>query len=141
MNKKMRIFLAAAVVLTVAVAVAGCASGGKLSTVDATAFERGADSPGNQLVDVRGVSEYDEGHIEGARNIDIDSRSFLSEAKASLDKDKPVYVYCRGGRRSMEAAKILVKNGYKVVNLDGGINKWKSEGKPVVNSCDSVAGD
>jgi predicted sulfurtransferase len=44
----------------------------------------------------------------------------------------PVAVYCKSGRRSRNAANILVKQGYKVYNLDLGITGWIADGKPVV---------
>jgi rhodanese-related sulfurtransferase len=50
-----------------------------------------------------------------------------------LKKDVPVAVYCKSGRRSRNAAEILVKQGYKVYNLDSGIAGWIADNKPVVN--------
>lgn len=45
-----------------------------------------------------------------------------------LSKDSTILVYCRSGRRSMDAAVILTKLGYKVVNLKGGIIEWEEDG-------------
>ncbi|MDY3134231.1 MAG: rhodanese-like domain-containing protein, partial [Candidatus Egerieousia sp.] len=43
-----------------------------------------------------------------------------------------VAIYCRSGRRSKNAAAILAKEGYKVIELAGGFNSWTSAGKPFV---------
>src|SRR5574344_2180582 len=74
-----------------------------------------------QLVDVRSAEEFEEGYINGALNIDFRKDDFLKQAELRLNKEKPVALYCRTGRRSKNAAKQLTKIGFKtVVNLDGG---------------------
>lgn len=86
--------------------------------------------PNVQLVDVRTLEEYSEGHLAGALNYDWNDASFTENAK-SLDKSLPVLVYCRSGNRSAEAAKYLRENGYTVYELDGGISAWESAGMPI----------
>lgn len=83
-------------------------------------------------LDVRTPEEYAEGHIEKSLNIDVLNSDFESKALATLPKDKTIAVNCRSGKRSKNAARILVKNGYKVIELDSGYNGWVGEGKPVV---------
>lgn len=78
-----------------------------------------------QLLDVRTPEEYAEGHIRGAKNINVYDRNFIEVAVESLDKSRPVAVYCRSGRRSAEAAELLAKKGYKVTNLEGGYLAWE----------------
>ncbi len=79
-------------------------------SVDATRFAEVIDNEQVQIIDVRTPAEFNEGHIPGAVNIDIDGEEF--EAKvAELDKSRPVAVYCRGGRRSKEAATYLSWKG------------------------------
>jgi CoA-disulfide reductase len=69
------------------------------------------------LVDVRTEEEYNNGHIEGAINIPVDSlRSRLGE----LDKDKTIVEYCQVGLRGYVADRILSQNGFKVLNVTGG---------------------
>lgn len=87
-----------------------------------------------QLLDVRTPEEYAEGHINGATNINVQSDNFREMAVRELSKDSTVLVYCRSGRRSLTAAEILIKLGYKVVNLKGGIIDWKENGRPLVDS-------
>lgn len=83
-------------------------------------------------LDVRTPEEYAEGHIEKSLNIDVLNSNFETKALATLPKDKTIAVNCRSGKRSKNAARILVKNGYKVIELDSGYNGWVGEGKPVV---------
>ncbi len=84
-----------------------------------------------QLIDVRTQGEYAEGHIAGATNIDIYSETFEREI-SNLDKNTPVYVYCRSGGRSGKAMSIMKAMGFvEVYNLDGGMNAWQSSNQAV----------
>lgn len=90
------------------------------------------DDPNRYLLDVRQPDEYASGHLKGAHLLNwLDQDSFKKDA-ASIDKDKTIYVYCRSGRRSNEAANYLAGQGYKVVDMDGGIMAWDKSGMPVV---------
>jgi len=80
---------------------------------------------------VRSASEFAEGHIAGAVNIDQGQQDFIQQAKAKLPADKTIAVYCRSGRRSASASGRLAAEGFKCVNLKGGIMAWKKAGKPV----------
>ena len=84
-----------------------------------------------QLVDVRTMDEYTEGHITGSLLIDVKDENFASLVDEQLAKNKKIAVYCRSGRRSRTAADILVKKGFKVYNLDKGILNWMEEGREV----------
>ncbi|MNU91154.1 Thioredoxin [compost metagenome] len=87
---------------------------------------------GIQLLDVRTAGEYSQGHISGAFQADWNNPDQFKERITSLDKEKPVYIYCLAGSRSAAAQKWLVKEGFKkVVNLEGGINAWNLEDLPV----------
>ena len=101
----------------------GCSAKGFVS-VGAEEFAREIAKSGVQIVDVRTASEYAEGHIPGAVNIDVLSSDF-SEKITSLDKEHTVALYCRSGRRSKSAATEATKQGFKVVELDGGVLSWK----------------
>ena len=83
------------------------------------------------ILDVRTVEEFEEGHIEGALNIDQAQNDFIEKAMAALHTDKTIAVYCRSGRRSANAAVRLAAKGFRVVNLKGGIIAWKEAGLPV----------
>lgn len=82
-------------------------------------------------LDVRTAEEYADGHIANTINIDVLKDDFESKAKATLPKDKVIAVNCRSGKRSKNAAKILVKNDFKVIELDEGYNGWVNKGLPV----------
>lgn len=95
-----------------------------IKTVSANDFEQIIKSDSVVLVDVRTADEYNDGHIDGAKNIDVLKDDFEKVALSALPKDKTIAVYCRSGKRSMKAVNILAKEGYKVVNLRGGWIEW-----------------
>lgn len=82
-------------------------------------------------LDVRTAEEYADGHIANTIHIDVLKSDFEQKALATLPKDKTIAVNCRSGRRSKNAARILVKNGFTVIELDSGYNGWISKGMPV----------
>lgn len=75
------------------------------------------------LLDVRTVTEFKRGKIDGFINIPLDSlRARIDE----IPKDKPVYVHCHSGLRSYIACRILQGNGYDCYNLAGGWRLYES---------------
>ena len=116
-----------------AIHVSGCSRNNSIVSVSAPVFEKEIKSDSVQLLDVRTPEEYVDGHIAGAININVQSDDFIEMAAKELSKDSTVLVYCRSGRRSLTAAEILTKLGYKVVNLKGGIIEWKESDLPVTN--------
>ncbi len=104
----------------------------KFENVTPAVFANYVDSAEVQLLDVRTAGEYAEGHLKGAMMVDVKSSSFLEDAKRLLKTDKPVAVYCRSGKRSAAAATQLTEAGYRVINMEGGILRWQSEGREVV---------
>lgn len=65
---------------------------------------------GGQLIDVRSTMEYNQGALKGAKNMPIDS---IHYSLNSIDKEKPVLLYCRTGKRSG-----LVKNLFDTLGFD-----------------------
>lgn len=94
-----------------------------------------------QLVDVRTVEEFNEKHIPGAINIDVTDGSFIDSVKGKLDSGKEVAVYCKSGKRSAQAAKMLSKAGYMVSNLKYGITSWIDEGHVVADKNEYIVFD
>ena len=95
-----------------------------IKVVDVTAFKEGLSNKDVQLVDVRTPAEFKEGYIENAILIDFKSEDFSSKME-TLDKDRPVYLYCRSGKRSGLASVILKDLGFKeIVDLEGGYLAW-----------------
>ncbi len=81
-----------------------------------------------QLLDVRTADEFSTGHIDKAANSCVTTDEFVQKM-ANLNKDKPVYVYCKSGGRSAKASKILVDNGFsQVFEVTGGITAWQGDG-------------
>ena len=114
--------------LALAALLTGCTS---YLNMDPDDFEEASRSAKARIVDVRTPEEFAEGHLPRAVNCDWKAEDFLQQMEAAFDKTEPLYVYCRSGRRSAEAAKALTKAGYEVCNMTGGIEGWKAEGKPV----------
>ena len=82
-----------------------------------------------QLIDVRTPVEFKKGHLKNAKLINFFDKDFKSEILKKIDKNKPVYVYCKSGGRSAKAAKIYKAAGFKkVFNLLGGFNAWSASG-------------
>ena len=78
------------------------------------------------VVDVRTREEYDGGHIENA--VLVPNESIGSEMPEALpDKEAPLLVYCRSGRRSKDAAEKLLALGYQSVYDFGGVIDWPYE--------------
>ncbi|MBR5638425.1 MAG: rhodanese-like domain-containing protein [Muribaculaceae bacterium] len=130
----MKYILIIAVVLVIGIVIySSCATKNNgFKTVGVDEFSKLiADRESIQLVDMRTLSEYNEGHIAGAKLIDVNDSLFIDKVTAQLDKQKTVAVYCRSGRRSAKAANAMVKAGFQVINLDGGIIAWQDAGKDV----------
>ena len=121
------------VMTTCAMRASSCTNNDNIVSVSAPEFKKEIKSDYVQLVDVRTPQEYAEGHIDGALNINVQSDDFKELAQRELSKDSTVLVYCRSGRRSLDAAEMLTRLGYNVVNLKGGIIEWKEDGLPLVS--------
>ncbi|MCT4596908.1 MAG: rhodanese-like domain-containing protein [Vallitalea sp.] len=81
---------------------------------------------GNIILDVRTQEEYNQGHIEGAKLLPVDSIS-AGKLEDLPNKDQIILVYCRSGNRSATATKALVNAGYTNVYDFGGIIDWPYE--------------
>ena len=108
-------------------------TGGILEKANVITFEEAKElinDNGIQLVDLRGETEYNTGHIAKADNIFIGT---LPQNLNKVSKYKKVVIHCQSGDRSTIAYSILAKNGFtNVVNFSGGMNEWVNEGEPVV---------
>ena len=104
-----------------------------VSVINSEAFEKQIGAVGDvQLIDVRTSDEVAEGSIPGAVNFDFYASDFKEMLKV-LNKEEPVYVFCRSGRRSNDTAGILKEMGFaRIYDLEGGIMAWMESGKEVV---------
>jgi thioredoxin len=118
-----------------------------IKTLDVKTYEEKLKATENpQLLDVRTPEEYSTGHIGNAVNVNWNSDDFVAKT-SKYDKSKPIFVYCKVGGRSSNAAEKLEELGFKeIYNLDGGIMKWnaaagsKPSGK-IVGMCDQEYGE
>ncbi|TLS38761.1 CoA-disulfide reductase [Pseudalkalibacillus caeni] len=79
-----------------------------------------------EIIDVREPEEYEMGHIETAVNIPL---SQLRDRMGEI-KNKKVIIYCQAGLRGYIASRILVQNGFKPINLDGGYKTYSTAVMP-----------
>jgi len=113
-----------------------CTSQEKKSTsfidVNVKEFQQLISKDGIQLIDVRTPDEFKAGHIKNAKLINFYDSNFKEQSIKILDKNKPVFLYCRSGGRSAKSAKIYKEAGFtKVYNLLGGFNAWSSSKKEI----------
>lgn len=76
-----------------------------------------------QFIDVRTPAEYKVNHSKPFKNIPL---SNLAQQAKRLDKSKEIVVICQSGMRSMQACRILKKQGFEnIKNVTGGMNAWR----------------
>ena len=89
-----------------------------------------------QVIDVREQDEWDAGHIDGARHLPMGE---LQAQAASIDRDTPVLFQCKSGARSTMAAQAFRAAGYRAFSVDGGLDRWVAEGRPISPEAGHVA--
>lgn len=105
--------------------------GGDFETLSVEDFAAVINNPDVQRLDVRTVAEYSEGHIPGSVNVNVLDDAFAVMADSLLQSSRPVALYCRSGKRSKKAARILSEKGFKVYELGTGFNGWVEAGQAV----------
>ncbi|TXD46910.1 rhodanese-like domain-containing protein [Polaribacter sp. IC073] len=104
-----------------------CSSSEELKSISTQELKVLLEKEKVQLMDVRTPKEIEEGFIESAKFANFFEADFYEKASKQLDKNKPVYLYCRSGGRSVKASLILKEKGFKVVNVLGGYSQWEKE--------------
>ncbi len=81
------------------------------------------------VLDVRGTSEYEDGHIEGSLHIPYGE---LARRLDELPRGRALATICKGGKRSGLAASVLQREGFETIHVAyGGVGTWQEEGRPV----------
>lgn len=100
--------------------------------LDPLAFQQQMKTEPGKLIDVRTSEEFEEAHIPGAVNIDINGDDF-KQAINALDMNEVYYVYCQAGSRSVTACGYMEEIGFsRLNNLEGGISAWMDMNLPVI---------
>lgn len=109
-----RSVLAIAVVSTLGLSACGSSDSGSSSDTSIVDMKL---VPAGNVIDVRTAEEFAQGHVQGARNLDIQNGDF-EKALSSLDKNASYNVYCRSGNRSATAVAMMRNEGFtNVVDL------------------------
>ena len=87
-----------------------------------------ADAGKADLIDVRREYEFEQGHLPGARQIEVNE---LTAQADSIPRDRTVVFYCRSGNRSGMAAAAFREGGWDAHNMAGGITAWAEGGLPL----------
>lgn len=85
--------------------------------------------PDTVVLDVRTPEEFAQGHVEGARNVDINGAAFRDQLDG-LDRQAPYVMYCRSGNRSAAAVDIMQEMGFVNVADAGGFDALAAAGAP-----------
>lgn len=101
-----------------------------VKTIDLSSFTSYLENESIQIIDVRTLNEYQNGHIKGVENIALNT---LETQLDKISKNAPVIIHCQSGTRAAIAYSILLKNGFdNILNYSGGINDWKKHNNELV---------
>lgn len=111
-----------------------CVQAAECTTLPPTEFAELAAADGVVLLDVRTPTEFAEGHLAGAVNVDVSAPDFATRV-AELDPAATYAVYCRSGNRSQTALELMAQAGIgAAADLAGGIGAWADAGLPVTTT-------
>jgi rhodanese-related sulfurtransferase len=98
-----------------------------IEVLDVSTFKQKIKNKRVLLYDVRTSYEFKQGTIKNAINVDFFNRKSFLLAFEDIEKNTPIYLFCRSGNRSNKAARLLVKQGFiKVYDLKGGYIAWQN---------------
>lgn len=84
----------------------------------------------SQVIDLRGIAEYNAGHVKDADNVFVGT---ILNNLGKISKEKEVIIHCQGGDRSSIAYSLLAKEGFtNITNYSPGMNEWISLGNETV---------
>lgn len=122
-----KVLIVIVVLVLLAVVVSGCTNGSNSSAnfkdISGGELQKMLDNQDKiTILDVREVSEYQAGHLKGAKLIPLGE---LAQRQGELDKSQNIVVVCASGARSAQAAQYLVDQGFaQVYNFAGGMMSW-----------------
>ncbi|GAB2489889.1 hypothetical protein GCM10027030_24980 [Luteococcus sediminum] len=92
---------------------------------------------GGVLVDVRGLKEYEGGHVPGARLVDVRALAenvmdAVYEGDPFAEPDKTIVLICDTGLRSGHAVKVVRDQGFTCEFVDGGLVAWRDAGQILI---------
>ena len=100
--------------------------------VDVTTTVAAVGNPDVQVIDCREQNEWDAAHADGMTLMPLDT---IGQRMGELDKQRPVIVVCRSGRRSLVAAEQLVAAGFTdAKSMNGGLIAWAELGHPLITN-------
>jgi rhodanese-related sulfurtransferase len=89
-----------------------------------------------QLVDIREPYEWEAGRIAGARHVEMER---IASRAPTIDRERPVVFYCRGGVRSGLVANAFRRAGFDAFSMVGGMTAWVVRGLPLEPENGAVA--
>lgn len=118
--------------------ITACAQNPVVKQTGSIEFEKLISANNGILLDVRTISEFQNGHLENAGQLNYYASDFRRKL-LMLPRNQPVYLYCNTGYRSKRAAEILSENGYlNVYNLEHGIMEWNLLNLPFLIEPDAI---
>lgn len=93
-------------------------------------IEENRDNAKFVIIDLRTQREFDQGHIEGAKQIHYYATNFM-RVMSQMDRESTLFLYCQKGRQSPLAFRALQRLRFaQIFILDGGIEEWINAGLP-----------
>lgn len=106
-----------------------CKTQDEVSSISTIELEALLEYDNIQLLDIRTPEEIKLGFIDKAKFANFFDDDFVQQVSTKFNIEKPIYIYCRSGNRSVKASSLLIPKGYNVINVLGGYNKWQAEHK------------
>lgn len=98
---------------------------GESETIPVETFEALRKADAMTVLDVRTPAEYESEHVPGSLHVELGE---LEARMNTIPAGRLVAVVCRSGARARDAATRLLRHGYEVTVLDGGLNAWRRDG-------------
>lgn len=119
------------VLVLISLVIASCngQASKNIKIIDPVSFTKEIEKISNaQILDVRTPEEFATEHLQKAENVNWLSADFATNT-TKYNKSQPVFVYCKSGRRSHQAAEKLAELGFtNIIEMEGGIINWAAEG-------------